>query len=223
MGTRNPFSSPYSISLPVQLNISLIKIKNSCLTKVNWIASPFVIAWRQLRNETEKKIKNVDIKRLPLRRRNGEDANPRGIRAHESLTHTSAHHRETRDDTVRLVADICLRTIVSWTIGWHGPMKNWFRKAQFIYAVVTTRRYEEFRTYKRVIIVGMNYLGGKKVGKIVVRIFLKFWNIALWIYVLSFWRSFERINVSGTLLRRFMDLLKTYPRNKRSRAIVPHD
>lgn len=223
MGTRNPFSSPYSISLPVQLNISLIKIKNSCLTKVNWIASPFVIAWRQLRNETEKKIENVDIKRLPLRRRNGEDANPRGIRAHESLTHTSAHHRETRDDTVRLVADICLRTIVSWTIGWHGPMKNWFRKAQFIYAVVTTRRYEEFRTYKRVIIVGMNYLGGKKVGKIVVRVFLKFWNIALWIYVLSFWRSFERINVSGTLLRRFMDLLKTYPRNKRSRAIVPHD
>lgn len=161
MGTRNPFSSPYSISLPVQLNISLIKIKNSCLTKVNWIASPFVIAWRQLRNEMEKKIENVDIKRLPLRRRNGEDANPRGIRAHESLTHTSAHHRETRDDTVRLVADICLRTIVSWTIGWHGPMKNWFRKAQFIYAVVTTRRYEEFRTYKRVIIVGMNYLGGK--------------------------------------------------------------
>lgn len=223
MGTRNPFSSPYSISLPVQLNISLIKIKNSCLTKVNWIASPFVIAWRQLRNETEKKIENVDIKRLPLRRRNGEDANPRGIRAHESLTHTSAHHRETRDDTVRLVADICLRTIVSWTIGWHGPMKNWFRKAQFIYAVVTTRRYEEFRTYKRVIIVGMNYLGGKKVGKIAVRVFLKFWNIALWIYVLSFWRSFERINVSGTLLRRFMDLLKTYPRNKRSRAIVPHD
>lgn len=223
MGTRNPFSSPYSISLPVQLNISLIKIKNSCLTKVKWIASPFVIAWRQLRNETEKKIENVDIKRLPLRRRNGEDANPRGIRAHESLTHTSAHHRETRDDTVRLVADICLRTIVSWTIGWHGPMKNWFRKAQFIYAVVTTRRYEEFRTYKRVIIVGMNYLGGKKVGKIVVRVFLKFWNIALWIYVLSFWRSFERINVSGTLLRRFMDLLKTYPRNKRSRAIVPHD
>lgn len=65
--------------------------------------------------------------------------------------------------------------------------------------------------------------GGKKVGKIVVRVFLKFWNIALWIYVLSFWRSFERINVSGTLLRRFMDLLKTYPRNKRSRAIVPHD
>lgn len=223
MGTRNPFSSPYSISLPVQLNISLIKIKNSCLTKVNWIASPFVIAWRQLRNETEKKIENVDIKRLSLRRRNGEDANPRGIRAHESLTHTSAHHRETRDDIVRLVADICLRTIVSWTIGWHGPMKNWFRKAQFIYAVVTTRRYEEFRTYKRVIIVGMNYLGGKKVGKIVVRVFLKFWNIALWIYVLSFWRSFERINVSGTLLRRFMDLLKTYPRNKRSRAIVPHD
>lgn len=175
------------------------------------------------KRDGEKKIKNVDIKRLPLRRRNGEDANPRGIRAHESLTHTSAHHRETRDDTVRLVADICLRTIVSWTIGWHGPMKNWFRKAQFIYAVVTTRRYEEFRTYKRVIIVGMNYLGGKKVGKIVVRVFLKFWNIALWIYVLSFWRSFERINVSGTLLRRFMDLLKTYPRNKRSRAIVPHD
>ena len=65
--------------------------------------------------------------------------------------------------------------------------------------------------------------GGKKVGKIVVCVFLKFWNIALWIYVLSFWRSFERINVSGTLLRRFMDLLKTYPRNKRSRAIVPHD
>lgn len=166
MGTRNPFSSPYSISLPVQLNISLIKIKNSCLTKVKWIASPFVIAWRQLRNETEKKIENViDIKKLPLRRRNGEDANPRGIRAHESLTHTSAHHRETRDDTVRLVADICLRTIVSWTIGWHGPMKNWFRKAQFIYAVVTTRRYEEFRTYKRVIIVGMNYLGEKRLGK----------------------------------------------------------
>lgn len=175
----------------------------------------------------KKKNRTLILKTLPLRRRNGEHANPRGIRAHESLTHTSAHRRKTHDDTVRLVADICLRTIVSWTIGCHGPMKNWFRKAQLL-----PRRGTSFE--RRIIIIEMNYFEKKmkkRLGKSLYRRAYS-WNslvrnseIALYceyIYIILL-EKFRKNKRVKHLIAEVHGPLETYPRNKRSRAIVPHD